>query len=63
MNGQEYRNKINEIRSQMLSGVLTYDEAKAVAQPIIDEMNELGRKIAAKYGKKHTNFTFATLMR
>lgn len=63
MSGQEYRNKINEIRSKMLSGVLSYDEAKAEAQPIIDEMNELGRKIAAKYGKKHTNFTFATLMR
>ena len=63
MTGQEYRNQIQNIRSKMLSGVLTYDEAKAEAQPIIDEMNELGRKIAAKYGKKHTNFTFASLMR
>ena len=47
----------------MLRGELTYDEAKKEAQPIIDEMNKIGREIAAKYGKRHSNFTFAYLMR
>lgn len=63
MQGQEYRNKINEIRNQMLSGAISYKEAQEKAQPIIDEMNEIGKKIATKYGKKHVNFTFSYLMR
>lgn len=63
MTGQEYQTKINQIRGKMLRGELTYDEAKKEAQPIIDEMNKIGREIAAKYGKRHSNFTFAYLMR
>jgi len=63
MTGQDYRNQIDHIRGQLLSGRISYDEAKATAQPIINQMNEIGRKIAAKYGKKHHDFTFATLMR
>lgn len=63
MTGQIFREQINEIRNEMLSGRLTYDEAKAKAQPIIDEINQKGREIAAKYGKKHHDFTFAYLMR
>ena len=63
MTGQDFRNIINEIRDAMLSGKITYDEAKVRAQPFIDEMNEKARAIAAKYGKKHQGFTFASLMR
>lgn len=63
MTGQDYQNKINQIRGKMLRGELTYDEAKKEAQPIIDDMNKIGREIAAKYGKRHSNFTFAYLMR
>lgn len=63
MTGQDFHDKIETIRIKMLRGVLSYEDAKAAAQPIIDEMNEIGRKIAAKYGKRHTNFTFANLMR
>ena len=63
MTGHEYRAKLGQIKGKMLRGELTYDEAKKEAQPIIDEMNKLGREIAAKYGKRHTNFTFGYLMR
>ena len=63
MTGQEFRDKISEIRGEMLSGKITYDEARIKAQPIIDEMNKIGREISAKYGKKHHDFSFASLMR
>lgn len=63
MTGQDFQDKIETIRIKMLRGILSYDEAKATAQPIIDQMNEIGRKVAAKYGKRHTDFTFASLMR
>lgn len=44
-------------------GLITYDQAKKIAQPIIDEMNEKAREVAEKYGQKHRNFTFSALMR
>lgn len=63
MSGQEYKDLLDVIRRDMINGVLTYEEAKEKAQPIIDEMNELARGIAKKYGKKHQDFTFSKLMR
>ena len=63
MNGQDYRNAIEYIRFKMVKGLITYDEAKAEAQPIIDEMNKKGLEIAEKYGKKFKGFTFSSLMR
>lgn len=63
MSGQEYKDLLDVIRRDMINGVLTYEEAKEKAQPIIDEMNDLARGIAKKYGKKHQDFTFSKLMR
>lgn len=63
MSGQEYKDLLDVIRRDMMNGVLTYDEAKEKAQPIIDEMNEIARGIAKKYGKKHQDFTFSKLIR
>lgn len=63
MNGQDYRNAIEHIRFKMIKGLITYDEAKAEAQPIIDEMNKKGLEVAKKYGRRFTKFTFSTLMR
>ena len=63
MTGDEFRNKIAEIRRDLYLGTITYDEAKAKAQPIIDEMNRAASDIAAKYGKKHHGFSFVSLMR
>ena len=63
MTGQDYYNKINQIRTQLNVGLITYDQAKKIAQPIIDEMNEKAREVAKKYNQKHHNFTFAAMMR
>lgn len=63
MNGQDYRNAIEYIRFKMIKGLITYDEAKAEAKPIIDEMNKKGFEIAKKYNRRFKKFTFASLMR
>ena len=63
MSGQEFKDLLDVIRRDMINGILTYEEAKEKAQPIIDEMNEIARGIAKKYGKKHQDFTFSKLMR
>lgn len=63
MSGTDYRNKIELIKMKMLYSSLTYEEAKAEAQPIIDEMNKRAKEIAHRHRRKHKNFTFSTLMR
>lgn len=63
MTGQEFRDIIDSIRADMARGVLTYDEARAKAQPVIDEMNRVAREITKKHGKKHQDFSFISLMR
>lgn len=63
MTAQELKDKIDEIRLAMFRGILSYDEARAKAEPIIDEMNRRGREIAKKYGKSFRPFSFAALMR
>lgn len=62
-NGQHYADAISKIRAKLIHGVISYEEAKKEATPIIAEMNKIGREIAAKYGKRHSNFTFSSLMR
>jgi len=58
-----YRAQVFDIRSRLLIGALTYDEAKKEADPIIDEMNRVGKVIAANHKKHFTPFTFTSLMR
>lgn len=57
------RKEIEQIKLSLGAGVLSYDEAKEQAQPIIDRINKRGREIAKKYGKKHYPITFIELMR
>ena len=59
----EYRQQLERIKAEMLNGLLSYDQAKAKAQPILDAMNAHGKAIAKKYGKKFQVFTFAAVMR
>ena len=62
-NALDNRQKIQDIRRRMLSGEITYDQAKAEAQPIIDQINATGAAIAKKYGKRATKLQFAAIMR
>jgi hypothetical protein len=57
------RAKIFNIRGRLLTGALTYDEAKAEVSPIIEAMNKRARDIARKHGKRFIGFTFSGLMR
>ncbi|MBR5202372.1 MAG: hypothetical protein IKW45_03820 [Clostridia bacterium] len=59
----DFKNKINEIKFKLMTGQLSYYQAKELAQPIIDEMNERGKIIAKKYNQRFKPFTFASLMR
>lgn len=63
MSGADYRIKIETIKMKMLHGLLTYEEAKAEAQPIIDEMNIKAQEIARRHRRRHKKFTFNQLMR
>jgi Fe2+ or Zn2+ uptake regulation protein len=60
---RENQLKITSIRYRLLQGLVTYDEARAEAQPVIDRMNARGAEIARKSGVKHRLFTFAVLVR
>lgn len=63
MSGADYRNILETIKIKMLHGYLTYDEAKAEAEPIIEEMNQKAKDIALRHRRKHKKFTFSSLMR
>lgn len=55
--------KLRAIRAQMLSGFLTYDEAKREAAPVIAEMNKRSKEIAAQHGVRFKPVSFAAVMR
>ena len=58
------RTKVQMIRRRMLSGEITYEEAKAEAQPIIDQINETAARLAKKHGiKARGKVSFAAMMR
>ena len=59
----EDRKKLYEIKMKLLSGIISYDEAKVQAQPYIDNLNTKGRDIAKKHGRKYVNTTFSNQMR
>lgn len=54
---------IEAVRKQMLSGELTYDEAKEAAAPIINRINTRAKEIAKKHGKRPQLVSFAAIMR
>lgn len=63
MNGALYRQAIQSIKSDMQSGRISYDQARALAEPILADMNKQAADIAKKFGKKPTKFTFGYVMR
>lgn len=63
MTAQDYRRYFNHLRNAMALGWMTYDEAKEMATPVLKEMNEKGKRIAKKYGKKFYPMTFTEVVR
>lgn len=59
----KYQQAIFDIRGKLLSGILSYDQAKLEATPVIEEMNRIGKEIAKRFKKKFYPFTFTGLMR
>jgi hypothetical protein len=57
------RQKIQDIRRRMLSGAITYAQAKDEAEPIITAINARSAEIAKKYGKRASRLSFAAIMR
>jgi hypothetical protein len=57
------RAKIMGIKGRMQAGQITYDQAKAEAQPIIDAINAKAKLIAKKYKKRPQLVSFAAIMR
>lgn len=59
----ENRLKIQRIRQRMLSGEISYSEARTEAQPVINEINATSKRLAKKYGVPSGKVSFAALMR
>lgn len=59
----DYRATIESIRHASLRGDISYEEAKARVQPLLDEMNAKGEKIAKEYGKRYKKLTFGYVFR
>lgn len=59
----DYRKKILEIRSDYLMGEITFDQAKAKVEPLLEEMNEKGLAVAKKHGRKFRKLTFGYVFR
>lgn len=57
------REQIASIRKRMINNEITYDEAAELAAPIIKRINNSGKAIAKKYGKRPQTVNFAALMR
>ena len=55
--------EILHIRLRLLSKELSYEEAKELAMPIIEEMNKKSAEIAKKYNVRAKKFNFSSLMR
>lgn len=49
------------IRHAVQYGKINYEEAKAKVQPLLKQVNKIGRSIAKKYGRKYRDIKFADL--
>lgn len=55
--------KIAIIRRRMISGELSYDQAKIAAKPVIDDINAAAKRLAKKYNLPARKLGFEELMR
>jgi hypothetical protein len=62
-NAVENQARLQDIRRRMLSHEISYDQAKAEAQPIIDDINAAANQLAKKYKMRAPKLSFAAIMR
>lgn len=62
-NATSNRERIRDIRKRMLSGAITYAQAKTEARPILDEIDAKNIELAKKYKLKPTKASFSAMMR
>ena len=60
---RNYRHELGVIRQRFLLGDLNYVRARALVEPILDEMNEKAKVVAKAHGKRFTPLTFTSVMR
>lgn len=61
--GSQNHIKIKDIRFRLLTGEISYVQAKTEAHPIIAKMNQLGAEISRESGIKYKPISFSSLMR
>lgn len=59
----ETLNQLNEIKFKLHIGIISYDEAKKRAEPLLKIMNEKSIEIAKRLNVKPKKFTFSSFMR
>lgn len=57
------RKTLYGIRDRLFYGEITYEQAKAEAEPIIAEINKKAAELAKKYGVKPQYVSFQSIMR
>lgn len=57
------RERLGDIKARLSVGDISYDQAKAEAEPIIAEINKKAVELGKKYGVKPQLVSFAALMR
>lgn len=60
---RQNRAQIGYIRCRLITGLISYDEAKRQAKPILDQMNAAGARIARNHGVKYKPLTFTSIFR
>lgn len=60
---KQNREKIEAIRVQLSHGVITYEQAKKQAEPIIASINARAKEIAKKYNQRPRLVSFNEIMR
>lgn len=59
----ETLNQLNEIKFKLHIGIISYDEAKKRAEPLLKIMNDKSIEIAKRLNTKPKKITFSSFMR
>lgn len=63
MTALEHKQEMDNIKLWLYSGAISYDQAKRMAKPHLDAMNEKSKEIAKRCGVKPKLITFTAFMR